>query len=151
MTTVEIIDATPEHIEPLAALMDGADRGVKLARGLEPSRVLRKAFGESCYCRVALVDGEIAGMWGLGGTLLASESHVWLTLTPKARARGASLIVSTARDELRKMFQTRDRLFTTVAAEDRRAVRWLQFWGFDLGEPNAEGLRYGWLNNPWKV
>lgn len=135
---VDITRSTAAHCEQLAANMRAADRAEVQAAGLSGIRALGRAFRGGMMCRTAFVDGEIAAMWGLGGTLLSDIGHPWL-LTTAAVERVPIAFVKVAKRELAAMLDQRRTLRNWVAADYAQAIRFLQVLGFTLAEPAPFG------------
>jgi hypothetical protein len=116
--------------------MTQAERDGIKAINTTPRRLIRWLLGQSCYsrARAALLDGDPIALWGLMGTALATTGHIWFSVTTEARARRFTLVREAAR-EIEGLFQTKLALESLVLADDNRAVRFLQFMGFELYDP----------------
>jgi len=120
-----VIDAlSDEDRAELEALTGG--------RGLE---VMADVVRQSVYTFIGRVDGHPAFM---GGALPGGVA--WMLGTPEiARAKKFYLRATRAHTEaMQALFPT---LTTTVDARYVRSLRWLEWLGFELGEPQAMGLR----------
>jgi hypothetical protein len=139
---IEIVDAKPVHVGLIARRLRPEDCVEIVALHGEPRKAIRRVFRGSPYRRAALVDGEIAALWGLYGTLLSTEAYVWLASTPDLSRVSAVKVVRTARKELAEMLQSREVLRGHVAADYTRARRFLELAGFREGETRPLG-RWG--------
>lgn len=137
---VVIRAATAADCSRLAANLRAADRAEVQAAGMSSYKAVGKAFRSGIMTRTAFVDGEIAAMWGLGGTLLSDVGHPWL-LTTAAVERIPVTFLKVARRELAAMVVTRRLLRNWVAADYAGAVRLLEVLGFTLFAPEPFGLR----------
>lgn len=98
-------------------------------------RIIAESVASSEWCRTALVDGELACIFGLarGGSLLSPFGVPWMLgtdLVPKHRRVLARL----APAYIREMLRTYPHLANTVHARNTVAVRWLKRVGFTFGQ-----------------
>lgn len=127
-----ILPAEPRHIEALATRLRDGDAAELQCAGLLPTRALWRSWRGSLISRVALVDGEIAAAWGMGGSPFGRIGRPWLlTAPPVERAKIAFLRES--RHEVALMLAVCPELRGVVDAAYGRAVRFLGALGFTLG------------------
>jgi hypothetical protein len=101
--------------------------------------VLRMSFRVSLTRpKVAVVDGEVAAIWGMGGDILSDTGIPWL-LTTAAIERMPVTFIKQARIELARMLARKRRLENHVLAEYSQAVRLLEVLGFTLADPAPVG------------
>ncbi len=110
-----------------------------MALGLDPRREIRRLARGSCYVRTFLLSGDVVAMWGVCGTLLSSDSYVWVGITPSARWMPLTFIRECRRG-LVAALATRDSVYSYTHPIDRRSARWLAFLGFEFGEPDERGF-----------
>lgn len=133
----------------LARRLRVGDRAEIEAVGKEPRRVLRMSFRASLMRpQVALVDGEIAAMWGLGGNILSDTGAPWL-MTGIAAERVPVSFLRIARRELAAMLAIKPRLENFVAAEYGRAVRLLEVLGFSIEAAEPVGPKRAPFRRFW--
>ena len=96
-----------------------------------PREALRTSYRHAILRRTALIDGEIAAMWGLGGAMLSDNGTPWL-MTSKLVERVPVTFVKTARAQLGEMLCHRRFLSNYVLATYRGACRLLEVLGFVL-------------------
>jgi len=138
MREVTILPAARGHVMDLAGRLRDADRSEIEVAGLGAHAALWHSWRGSLFARVALVDGELAAMWGLSGTMFANKARPWLLTAPAIeRARMAFLRIS--RNEVAFMLSLCPSLFGFVDARYAGAQRLLRAVGFDLSEPFAFG------------
>jgi hypothetical protein len=101
--------------------------------GSRPFVVIRKCFKQSHYRRTALVGGDIAAMWGLGGVMLGGKGEPWL-LTAPAIERAPLAFVREARVEVARLYSMSRHLEGMCAASYTKAHRLLEVLGFNLSE-----------------
>lgn len=96
--------------------------------------MLRASFrGSLTAPKVALVDGEIAAMWALGGEFLADTGAPWLMTAP-AIERAKVSFLRIARAEVAAMLAVKPRLENFVIAAYPEANEMLRRLGFRLDE-----------------
>jgi hypothetical protein len=129
-------------------LRDGDRREIE-ALGKDPRKALRYSFRSSLYPpQVALVDGEIAALWGLCGDMLSDVADPWL-VTGKAIERAPISFVKIARGWIAEALQIKPRLENYVHADYTEAVRLLKVLGFHLDEPAPLGPRRALFRRFW--
>ncbi len=120
-------------------LRDG-DRLEVAGYGVAPNIAIRASFRNALYRRVAVIDGEVAAMWGVGGAAFGCTGYPWLMTAPPVE-RVPVLFIRVARWELGRMRRMYHRLTGQVAAEYTMACRFLDVLGFTLGPPTEFGPR----------
>lgn len=120
--------------------MRKADRDEVQAAGLSSYRAVNRAFRNGILSRSAFVDGEIAAMWGLGGTLISNVGTPWL-LTTHAAERVPLTFVKVGKSEVERMLMHRSVLENYVTADYEKAIKFLRILGFRVGAPFPFGIR----------
>jgi hypothetical protein len=149
MRQVSVREATIKDAYRVAADLRPGDAAEVTGLGLEPRAALRTSFRHAIFSRVALVDDEVAAIWGLGGSMLSDEGVPWLMTTPKAASVPVSFL-KVGRDQLSDMLAQRSVLRNVVAAHYAQACRFLEILGFILEPavplgPNATPFRPFWI------
>lgn len=134
MTKFAVIDAKPWHVGQMIRRMRGRHREEMIALGLDTHRELRATFNASAVRRAWLIDGDIAAIGGVAGTLADSIAFVWLVISEDA-TRYPLAFVRAARTELDAVMASRVELFTTVLPGDLDALRFAAFMGFHIAHP----------------
>lgn len=132
----EVIEARAYHVGRLVRRLRPEHRRNMEAIGLEPHRVLRDAFLNSAYCRAALIDGELAAIWGVTGSALSSTGVIWVAFT-EAATKYPIIIMRETRRQLAAMAATRRVLESGVIVGDIAAWRFAQRLGFFLKHPTG--------------
>ena len=102
--------------------------------GLNPHRKLRELFAASSIRRSWLINGRIAAMGGVTGTLLSRRGIVWTAVSPEATKHRFALIREAHR-QLREISQTKT-LCATLQEQDSTSTLFAEFLGFRVeGEP----------------
>jgi hypothetical protein len=139
MTSIEIVPATLEHIQTMGETMNHEDRLEFLAAGLIPHRDLWKGWKRSIIRRSAIVDGELAAIWGVMGSLMGDVGTVWLITSPKARETSPHKFAAIYKEEVRKMLEIYPVLCNMVDDRYIGAKRMLRIAGFKMDEPQPIG------------
>ena len=118
-----------------------------LGGGMDVHKELRGLFDQSSYRRAWLIDGDLAALGGVSGSLISPHGFVWLTLTEKA-TRYPLAIIKECRRQLDAIMKVKTELATTVIGGDAAAMRLAVFLGFHVthkGEGALAETRYGRL------
>jgi len=110
--------------------------------GVSPLQALRRAFRGAIIRRTAIIDEQIAAMWGLEGTMLGNIGYPWMLTAPPIEKIPVAF-VREARKGVWEMLQIKNRLEGYVAADYTCACRFLEVLGFELGKPQPKG--------PWGI
>jgi len=129
-----IREAEIADIYRLARNLRDGDRLEVTSLGTTPAEALRKSFKHAIFRRTALIEGQIAAVWGLGGSMLGDTGYPWLLTAPIIETLPLSF-VREARGQVWDMMSRKRRLEGLVAADYRCACRFLQVLGFTLDEP----------------
>jgi hypothetical protein len=108
------------------------------AGGRQARHVLFDLWRSTDAPRAALVDGEVAAIWGCGGALLAPEGEPWL-FTGYPVERAPLTFIKVVKGEIEEMLQTRTTLLTACLASYHNGLRLLDILGFELGPPEGLG------------
>lgn len=136
---VSIVPATAAHVRALGHCLRDEDAAEITCFDKEPHKMLWRGYKSSITARAALVDGEVAAMWGLGGVPLAETGNPWL-MTSRACEKVAPLrFVRIYQEEVRKMLTVFPILVNFVAASYTKSIRVLENVGFYLEEPQPLG------------
>jgi hypothetical protein len=144
-TTFSIVPAKPWHCGQMCRLLRHERRRATALVGMDAHRELRELFDQSAFRRAWLADGEMIGLGGVTGSLLAPRGYVWLALSEMAR-RYPLAVVKQARRQLDEIMVTKRELATTIIGGDEAAKRLAVFLGFhvqDEGPGQPAYSRYG--------
>jgi hypothetical protein len=128
----EIRESVASDVYILAANLRDGDRLEVASFGKEPRSALRLSFRHAILRRTAIVDGEIAAMWGLGGSMLDDTGYPWLLTSPAVERVPVSFLRE-GRREVARMLRLRRVLVGYVAASYHQACDFLERLGFTLG------------------
>ena len=117
----------------------------------KPGRWRRSGFVRTRNCgpdlqlrfkRSYTIDGRLAGMMGVTGSLLSSTGLIWLALAEEATRypRGTALL---ARATVAEIMQTRHEVFTVMFQIDAASMRWIEFLRFYEADNQPDWLPDG--------
>ena len=89
---------------------------------LKPAPIWRSLKRSILPAKTAFVDGDIAAMWGLGGTLLGDTGVPWI-LTAPAIEKVPLALVRESRKDIAEWLGFKRRLENLCAADYRAAIR----------------------------
>ena len=146
MTDYQIVPATAEHIEAVAAHLRQADRDeVFAAAGLTGAEALRYSFENSIECWAGLVDGEPICIFGVSrSTLLTGTGVPWMLGTPEVEHHVMPFL-RRSRVVVRKWREHFDLLVNHVDARNTKSIQWLRWLGFTI----RDVIPYGPFNLPF--
>lgn len=129
MATFDIVDAKAYHCGQMARMLRREHHQFLLRVGVDVHGQIRALYEESCFRKAWTVDGVLAGLGGVQGSLLSHTGLVWVTLTERA-TRYPVQIVKEARRQLAEIMLTKTELTTTVSFDDPAAQRFALAMGF---------------------
>lgn len=144
----QIVPSNISHVHRLAAILRSDDRHEIEAAGVDPRRAIRDSYRNAMMRHTAIVDDEVAAMWGLGGAFISDVGQPWL-LTSAAIERVPVAMVRVGREQVAAMLTLRPRLENHVAASYARACRFLVALGFTLDKPEPFGPRGELFHRFW--
>lgn len=127
-----------EDVYTLAANLRPADRAEVETLGLDPRVGIRRSFRHAILRKSYFVDGELAAMSGLCGSMLGDIAEPYLMTGPLVE-RVPMAFIKLAKDGVAEMLQHKLRLDGHVAAAYGSACRFLAAIGFTLDEPRPFG------------
>jgi hypothetical protein len=147
----EVVDAKPEHIEPIAERIRQADIDeLWAAAAMLPRDALRFSLAGTTISGTWLVDEEPAAIGGIAD-YQGGSGVVWLITTDlvEKHTRG---FLEESRRAFARVKPHYDCLFNYVDQRNRRAIRWLQWLGFKMSDPVIYGVfRRPFLPFSWRA
>lgn len=129
---IEVVQASPAHVGPIATRMRAADVRECAAFGRSPRQALRTGLIGSTYCLTAKVDGSPHAMMGVSPiSLVEGRGTPWMLGTDEIMRHGRELVAMGPRI-LSAMSASYRRLENHVSAENTAAIRLLRRWGFTV-------------------
>lgn len=136
-----VIPSVEAHAHALAPEMRAAD-ATEVMAGEErtPLEALLVALARSDRPRTALINGEVAAMWGVA-PVEDTVGVVWM-LTGKPVDVEPYLFMRRCKEELRNLFEDGwETLVQAIDARHAKAVRWARWMGFEVLEPVPFGTQ----------
>lgn len=130
----QLVPATADHASRLV-LREG-DAAELAALGIGQEDGLRAALARAVWAETYLIGGEPAAIVGLGRSALVGGHGVPWLLTGPAVERHRKLFLRESRRQVARMLAEVRPLVNWVHADYRRAVRWLEWLGFELDPPS---------------
>ena len=145
MTTFCLEPGKPYHCGKIIRRLriDHNDAFMKL--GLNAHKQLRACFDDSYFCRAWIIDGRLAGLGGVTGSLLSPVGYIWLALSEEATHYPVK-VMREARAQISEIMQVKRSLITTVLKNDEPSVRFATRLGFeqiDVAEDWGIVMLYG--------
>jgi len=137
---IEIVPATVHHARLLLRGLRDADKAEIMAAGFRPGTAVMSSWRRSVMCNAALVDGEVAALWGVVGVLLGRVGAPWLLTTSACERVSPIRFARIYRGETLAMSRLFPILENFVDVRYHSAVRMLLLAGFRLDEPKPYGL-----------
>lgn len=135
---IEIVAASPAHVGRIANRMREADREECEAYGRSPKEALRLGLRSSVLASTALVDGSPEGMFGVAPlNALEGTGRPWMLATDAA-SHCARELLDLGPPVIEAMHRRFARLENYVSIRNRRAIRMLMAWGFEIGDETME-------------
>ena len=129
MSAVEIVPARPVHVGPIATRMRAADIREAAAFGRTPKDALRQGMIAGRALTV-LIHGRAEAMFGWVVTsAIDGEARPWMLGTDTVYTQGRALM-TLGPVWIAAMHDDAARLSNWVSAENVRAIRVLERWGF---------------------
>lgn len=142
MSRYAIVPCTLAHLREIGRTMRAEDRAEIEDAGLRPRHLLAQLWRDTLAPKAAIVDGEVAAVWGDAAPLLALDGSMWMFTSP-AVERLPLAYFREARRDIGERLKTRRVLRADVACGYERALRFFAMLGFRLGPP-FEAKAGGW-------
>jgi len=138
--SADVVNATWEHIEPIASNMREADViEVWLSSHRTPHQAMKEAFEVSVKAWTIMEDGVPIGMFGVSSvSVLGTTGIPWLLGTDGMLKIKRQFVRESAK-YLRASHKLYPRLANFVHANNAESLRWLMWLGFDFSGPVKAG------------
>jgi hypothetical protein len=140
-----IEDTKPEHVSELRNSMRTKDIEEVEKFGFTARRALWRSYKGSVMSRSAIVDGEVAAIWGVGGILLGDVGSPWLLTGAASEKISPWLFAKIYKNQVMEMLDIFPVLENWVDAEYNEAIKLLKVVGFNVGSPEMIGPRKAWF------
>lgn len=135
---VRIVLARPVHINWIANNMREIDKVECAAMGRSPKEALRAGFARSSRAWTALIDDRPHAMFGVVVTsALGGNATPWFLGTDEVYKQGRELLMW-GPGIIERMVDSSMTLQNIVSANNSRAIRLLEKWGFEVAKEEQE-------------
>lgn len=147
---IEVRPITPEAIDALLPRLRPVDRLELDCMMPENQRAGLIGMAERARrARAAYIGGEIVGIFGVSAQgVLSSTGCPWMLATPLIERHDVKReFIAGSRVALDWLAQDFARLWNVVSLENRAAIRWLGWLGFEFGQHvdvGGQPFRYFW-------
>lgn len=134
----EIVEGKRRHCGAIARLIRAEHRRETEAAGRSVHREIVACFEQSSFCKAWLIDGRLAALGGVMGTLANSTGMVWLALSEEA-SRYPKAIVEEARRQLAGLMVVKRELQASLFEGDEASIRLALFLRFQVKGASWDG------------
>lgn len=127
----EIVEGKRQHCGIIARRLRVDHRQAAERAGANIHREIIECFSQSAFCKAWLIDGQLAALGGVIGTLANSTGMVWLALS-EGSARYPKAIITEARRQLYGLMQTKRELRASLFDDDEASIRLAIFLRFQI-------------------
>lgn len=136
---VQILDSMPLHVAKLKMNLRIEDVHEVLRLGISVQKALWLSYRESLIRKSALIDGEIAAMWGAKGNIMSQEGTVWLLTSPQIKKVSPLQFARIYQSQVYEMLKLFPCLVNYCDASYTNAIRLLEIIGFTIYDPEPIG------------
>ncbi|MBB3453884.1 hypothetical protein FHT86_002140 [Rhizobium sp. BK313] len=133
MPVFSIEEAKPYHCGQMVRILRTEHQQAIARVQLGTHRQMRGCFDASCFRKAWMIEGRLAGLGGIIGTVASPTGFVWLALSNEA-LRYPVAIVKEARKQLAEIMVVKRELATTIIEGDEAAKRLAIFLGFHVAD-----------------
>lgn len=148
---IDIIPTVPAHLREMANALRPEDEQEILSFGLTKEKALWQSYKYSILRKTALIDGKIAAIWGVSGTLLSNNGRPWLMTTPEVKRISPLRFTRIYQKEALAMLEIFPQLCNIVETSYTEAIRLLEISGFTVEPPQALGPNEESFRVFWRV
>lgn len=134
-----IVDAQPSHVAFLRQNLRQDDANEILRLGVSIEKALWRSYRNSVYRKSIFVNGRIAAMCGVYGSMLSDSGIVWLLTSNEVYRVSPLKFTRIYQEHVEEMLKVFDKLENYVDNEYTSAIRMLDIVGFNIGEPEPLG------------
>jgi hypothetical protein len=125
----EVVEAQPWHCGQILRKLRLEHREAIERVGMRAHQELRILFDAAYLRRAWLIDGRLAAIGGVSGSILSPFGFAWVVLSEEATRHPVALLRETMR-QLDNVMTTKTELVTTIIGGDAAAKRFAIFLGF---------------------
>lgn len=139
--SLAIYPATEGHAIRMAPWMRAEDAAeIEASHGHAPLEGLMSCLKQSSIARTAMFEEEVAAMFGVAPVnMMTGHGSMWL-LSSQVVEEVPLLFLRRSREEVRKLLEVWPLLTNYVDARYTKALRWVEWLGFQIGDPVPFGV-----------
>ena len=131
---LNIVDSELKHARELAKNLREKDKQEAIHAGWEPHKALFLSYRQGVYRKTALIDDQVAAMWGAAGSILSGKGIPYLITSDLVYQLSPIKFARIYKNEVKEMLKVFDTLENYVDSSYTEAVRMLELAGFDTSE-----------------
>lgn len=130
---INIIDTAPWHLRDMATAMQSDSAETARKTGMTPLKALWDSYRRSIICKSAFINGKLAAIWGVEGTVMAEIGRPFLIMTPETQEYPMRVWFR-YRKEINKMLEMFPCLEEYVPETNEKSIRMLEIMGFHVSK-----------------
>lgn len=130
MTVFQIIEAREYHCGQIIRRLRAEHREALVGFGVHAHGEIRKNFDMSAFRRAWLIDGRLGAVFGITGSVMASQGYGWLAISEEGTKYPIEIAKETRR-QFAAIMTTKHDVITTLLPEDKTALRYAHWIGFE--------------------
>ena len=131
--TITIERTNPLHLREMSEAMTADSAEVARNLGTTPLRALWASYRKSLYSKSFFINGKIAAICGLSGSIFSDTAKPWLILTPECK-KYPLRVAFAYRKELNEMSRMFEILEEYVPEDNEASIRMLELMGFKVSK-----------------
>lgn len=131
--TITIVDTAPYHLREMAQTMQADSANTAKKMGLTPLKALWSSYRQSLICKSAFIDGKLAAIWGISGSMFGEIGKPWLVLTPETQQHPMR-VAFRYKKEINKMLNMFPILEEWVPETNEKSIKMLELMGFKVSK-----------------
>lgn len=131
--TIEIRNTYPYDLRMMAEAMTADSKDVAERIGMPPLKLLWSSYRNSIICKSGFIDGKLAAIFGISGSMLAETGRPFLIMTPEVKKHPirVAFIYRRFLKEFQNMFPV---LEEWVPIENEDSIRLLELMNFHVSK-----------------
>lgn len=138
-TIIEIVPTTVKHVKELSLNLREADKLEAIRIGTDPKRECFNLYKKSIWKQTGLIDGKVAAIWGVYGSLTSDVGKVFLITTKEVEKISPLKFIRIYKEQIKQLHNLFPVLENYVDANYHQAVRALKVAGATLSKPLTLG------------
>lgn len=128
---ITIVPSEPSHLSLLSDNIREKDKKECIRLGCQPLHAITQCFKQAVLRSTVLVDGEVAAVFGITGSLFSSQNTLYLITSEVVKKISHITFVRICLQELEKFMMICEKLICYVDVEYKEAIKLLELVGFE--------------------